>query len=71
MDERLDQLLGEIFMIKDDMEVMIHLLNDLEILFEYKGDSESRYFVKSILLISEQIKKHVNTAADNINQITK
>ena len=71
MDEYLDKLLGQIFVIVDDMNVLIHLLKELEMLFEYKGYEESRYFMKAILLLSQQIRHDVNTAATNIDVITK
>ena len=40
---QLDKLLGQIFMVEDDMRVLMHLLNELEMLFEYKGHEENRY----------------------------
>ena len=69
--KRLDELLGQIFVIVDDMNVLIHLLKELEMLFEYKGHEESRYFMKAILLLSQQIKHDVGTAAESIDEITK
>lgn len=68
---QLDKLSGEIFIVKDDMRVLVHILKELEMLEEYKGNQENRYITKALLLLAKQIEKDVDTAAANINQITK
>ena len=68
---QLDKLLGQIFMVEDDMRVLMHLLNELEMLFEYKGHQEARYFMKALLLIAKQIENDVDTADKSIDNITK
>ncbi len=68
---RLDALLGKIFIIKDDMRVLVHILKELEMLEEYKGIEESRYILKALLLIAKQIENDVDTASKSIDNITK
>ena len=70
MDEKLNDILGVIFHIKDDMDALIYLLKTLELVYEYEHDQEKRYLIKSIYFMLDKIDEKVDSAAKSLSDLT-